>query len=145
MNFRFLIKSSLFGLMALLCSLAVNAQKIEDQQIKTNVDIISGAINFVKKLEPVKFNYDVQKFKYLELPEHTQYGFNISSIDTSFPSIVRQTAKMYPAGKNNMRVAKYDEVNTDNLIPVLVAAIKEQQAEIENLKKELDRLKEAAR
>jgi len=145
MNFQFLIKGSLFGLIASLCSLTVNAQKIEDQQLKTNVAVISGAINYVKKLEPIKFNYDVQKFKYLNFPEQTQYGFNISSVGASFPSMVQEAAKMYSAGKNNVRIAKYDEVNTDNLIPVLVAAIKEQQVEIDNLKKELGRLKEAAK
>ena len=145
MNFQFLIKSSLFGLIASMFSLNVNAQKIEDQKLKTNVSVISGAISYVKKLEPIKFNYDVQKFKHLQLPQETQYGFTINSVDTSFPSIVKETAKMYPAGKNSMRIALYDEVNTGNLIPVLVAAIKEQQVEIENLKKELGRLKEAAK
>jgi hypothetical protein len=145
MNFQFLIKGSILGLIAALCTSHVSAQKIADQELKTNVTTISGAIHYVKQLEPIKFNYDVQKFKNLKLPSSTQYGFTSNSVGSAFPSILQETSQMYPAGKNSLRIAKYDDINKDNLIPVLVAAIQEQQIEIENLRKEITRLKEVAK
>jgi hypothetical protein len=59
--------------------------------------------------------------------------------------MVYEVSKIYEAGKNNSKVASYNEVQTTDLIPVLVAAIKEQQAEIELLKKEVQLLKQRSR
>jgi hypothetical protein len=44
-------------------------------------------------------------------------------------------------GKNTYRTRKVKTVDMESLIPILVASVKEQQAEIEQLKKELQVLK----
>lgn len=130
--------------MALLlsaCAITASAQKINEQELKVNVGKISNSTQQLKNLEPVTFKYDVDKYKHLKLPAGEQYGFLASNVQPEFPAMVYEASKMYESGKNNSKVAKYNEVQTENLIPVLVAAIKEQQAEIELLKQEVKLLK----
>ncbi|MBB5440440.1 hypothetical protein HDC92_004141 [Pedobacter sp. AK017] len=136
-----LFKGSVMGLLLGVASLTASAQKINEQELKVNVGKISNSTQHLKNLEPVTFQYDVNKYKHLKLPAGEQYGFMASNVQPEFPAMVYEASKVYEAGKNNAKVARYNEVQTENLIPVLVAAIKEQQAEIELLKKEVQLLK----
>lgn len=141
MKYPFVIKGSVLGLLLSACAITASAQKIEEQQLKVDVEKITNPVNRLNNLEPITFKYDVQKFSSLDLPNGQQYGFIASNVLPQFPEMVYEASKMYSSGKNNSKVAKYSEVQQENLIPVLVAAVKEQQAQIEALKKELDFLK----
>lgn len=145
MNYPLVLKGSLLGLALMTFTVAANAQKIEEQQLKVNVGKITNPTQHLKNLEPVTFKYDVSKYNYLKLPAGEQYGFLASNVLPEFPNMVYETSKVYGAGKNNSKVARYNEVQKEDLIPVLVAAIKEQQAEIEWLKNELSQLKAKAK
>lgn len=145
MKYKILVKTAALGLVLTASAMSVNAQKINEKELKVNVDKISTATQQLKNLEPVTFNYDTKKFNYLQLPTGGQYGFLVSNVLPEFPQMVTEVSKQYNAGKNDSKVVKYNEVQSENLIPVLVAAIKEQQAEIELLKKELNLLKEKSK
>lgn len=145
MKYKMLVKTAVLGLVLTASAMSVNAQKINEKELKVNVDKISTATQQLKNLEPVTFNYDTKKFNYLQLPTGGQYGFLVSNVLPEFPEMVSEVSKQYNAGKNDSKVVKYNEVQTESLIPVLVAAIKEQQAEIELLKKELNLLKEKSK
>lgn len=138
---NFLGKSVLTGLLICVCALAASAQKIDEQELKVDIGKISNSAVQLSKLDPVTFKYDVAKFKHLKLPAGKQYGFLASNVQSEFPAMVHEAAKVYESGKNNSKVAKYEEVQTAYLIPLLVAAVKEQQAEIELLKQEVKLLK----
>lgn len=141
----FLIKGSAMALLLSSAMLSVNAQKIDEQELKVNVGKIANSTQHLQNLEPVTYNYDLNKYKHLKLPAGEQYGFLASNVQSEFPAMVYEASKSYEAGKNNSKIAKYNEVQIENLIPVLVAAIKEQQAEIEQLKKEVLLLKDKSR
>ena len=141
----FLGKIAIAAILLSAAALNVNAQKIQEQELKINVTEISNPVKHLINLEPITFKYDVSKFNYLKLPSGNQYGFKTNNLKTEFPEMVKETGKVYGAGKNNSKVAKYDEEQTQSLIPVLVAAIKEQQAQIDMLKKELAQLKQSAK
>ena len=145
MKYKILVKTAVLGLVLTASAMSVNAQKINEKELKVNVDKISTATQQLKNLEPVTFNYDTKKFNYLQLPTGGQYGFLVNNVLPEFPQMVTEVSKQYNAGKNDSKVVKYNEVQSENLIPVLVAAIKEQQAEIELLKKELNLLKEKSK
>lgn len=145
MRYSLILKGSALGVFLSVNALIVNAQKIEEQQLKVNVDKIANSTAHLKNLEPVTFRYDVEKYKHLKLPSGEQYGFLASNVAPEFPAMVYEASKIYNSGKNNAKVAKYNAVQTENLIPVLVAALKEQQAEIELLKKEVNLLKERSK
>ncbi|RZK81908.1 MAG: tail fiber domain-containing protein [Pedobacter sp.] len=129
------------GLLIAICGFSASAQKIEEQNLKVNVSELSSPLQQLKDLKPVTFKYDNAKFKHLNLSANTQYGFLASNVQPQFPGLVYEASKVYSAGKNSSKVAKYDEVNNEALIPILVAAIKEQQAQIELLKAELNQMK----
>lgn len=140
-----LFKGAVMGLLLSACVITASAQKINEQELKVNVGKISNSTQHLKNLEPVTFKYDVNKYKHLKLPAGEQYGFLASNVQPEFPAMVYEAAKVYESGKNNSKTARYNEVQTENLIPVLVAAIKEQQAEIELLKQEVKLLKAKSR
>ncbi|WP_026897100.1 tail fiber domain-containing protein [Daejeonella oryzae] len=136
-----LIKGSLLGTVLTICAFTVQAQKISDQDLKVNVAEISNPVSQLKALEPISFNYNPDQQKHLKLPSGSQFGFATTSLSANFQSVVVETSKQYPAGKNQFKTAKYDEVKMESLIPVLVAAINEQQAQIDALKNEIEALK----
>ncbi|HMI01739.1 MAG TPA: hypothetical protein VK541_04610 [Pedobacter sp.] len=138
-------RSAFCGLLLFACALTANAQKIDEKELKVEVQKVSGTTQQLVALEPVKFRYDIKKYKHLNLPEGNQYGFLSSNVQTALPDLVYETFKQIPAGKNNTKTASYDEVDSKELIPLLVGAVKEQQAEIENLKREISILKQKAK
>lgn len=145
MKYPLIIKGSLAGLLMSVCVLNANAQKIEEDQLKVNVSKITNSTQQLKNLEPVTYKYDVGNYKYLKLPSGSQYGFLASNVQPEFPDMVYENSKVYNASKNVSKVAKYTDVQLESLIPVMVAAIKEQQAEIERLKQEINLLKEKSK
>lgn len=127
----------------LVSTLTVKGQKIDHQELKVDVAQLSNSFHQLRNLEPIAFNYNVQKYKHLNLPAGQQYGFAVSSFKNEFPHLIFENAKFYNVGKNDTRVAKYDDVKSEQLIPLLVSAVKEQQVQIEQLKKELVELKKS--
>lgn len=145
MKYPFIPKASVAAVLLSVAALSVQAQKIEDQELKINVSELQNPLKQLTNLEPIRFSYDVNKYKHLKLPSGNQFGFRSAELKAAFPDMVKETSLVYISGKNNSAVARYDEVQMQQLIPVLVSAIKEQQAEIDLLKKELSQLKENAK
>lgn len=119
-----------------------NAQQLNEQELKVNVQNIRNSTEQLKQLNPVTFDYDTQKFAKLQLPKGHQYGFLASDVKNVLPDVAKQASQVYSVGKNTTKVATYDSVDSESLIPLLVAAIKEQQEQIEALQKEVQKLKE---
>nr|WP_199078016.1 tail fiber domain-containing protein [Pedobacter sp. ASV19] len=141
MKYPSIIKGAVLSLLLASTAIAVKAQKIEEQDLKININKIADPAAHLQNLQPVAFQYNTAQFKHLKFPAGTQYGFLASNVKKEFPELVYETSQMYTSGKNNTKTAKYQKVETESLIPVLVAAIKEQQAQIEQLKKEVEQLK----
>jgi len=118
-----------------------SAQSVSDKQIKKNVSIISEPLKSVTALEPRVFEYNTAQFSQLRLPQGTQYGFISEEFQQVFPELVSQKNYSYMQGKNSYKRAAVKTVDMEGLIPVLVASIKEQQKEIDQLRIELDELK----
>ena len=119
------------------------AQNVADKDIKTNVTDISGALEQLKQLEPVTYEYNTHKYKQLHLGKGKKYGFLAEDIQAIFPEMVHNRHVSYIYGKNQHRTLVVKKMDTESLIPVLVASIKELEAEIEKLKSEISKIKEA--
>ncbi|MES2827362.1 MAG: tail fiber domain-containing protein [Bacteroidota bacterium] len=145
MKHTLIFKGAVAAALISLSALSANAQQLEEQTLKTNVAEISNSMSYLKSLKPITYQFDVKKFKHLKLPQYTQYGFLTAQTKTAFPDLVVEAVKPYNSGKNSTSVARYDEVQKDNLIPILVAAVKEQQEQIDRLKAELKQLKAKAK
>jgi len=118
-----------------------SAQSVSDKQIKKNVSTISEPLKSVTALEPRVFEYNTAQFSHLQLPQGAHYGFISEEFQQVFPELVGQKHYSYMQGKNLYKKAAVKTVDMEGLIPVLVASIKEQQKEIDQLRMELDELK----
>jgi Chaperone of endosialidase len=117
------------------------SQDIADATIKKNISAIVDPLQKLIQLSPKSFEYDHKAYKHLKLQPGTQYGFIAEDLQAIFPSLVKERSVSYMFGKNAYRQTKIKVIDEASLIPVLVAAIKEQQIAIENLKTEIQGLK----
>ena len=129
--------STVFAVFLITASLTLSAQEVS----QTNVKPINNSLDMVTKLQPISFNYDKSWAEKLKLPATTQFGFVAADAKASVPEVVTVQAKDYSAGKNAFKTATLTKVDYESLIPLLVGSIKEQQQQIEQLKRELDSLK----
>ncbi|HRP57811.1 tail fiber domain-containing protein [Agriterribacter sp.] len=121
----------------LLVANATHAQEISDHSIKKNITTIDSPLQKITQLQPKQFEYNAATFRHLKLKEGKQYGFIAEDIESVFPTLVNEKTVSYRYGKNVYRNATIKTINETSLIPVLVASVKEQQAEIEKLKAEM--------
>lgn len=124
-------------------TLTVKAQQVSDAQIKTNATPISNSLSVINRLQPVSYEYNRSDYKQLNLPAGRQFGFIAADAKQVVPSVITTHNNWYNAGKNTPRAITTTEVDLQKLVPLLVGAIKEQQAEIEALKLEVQKLKQS--
>lgn len=116
-----------------------------DERKKENVQNLSGATGLLMRLRPTTYNYidDPE----MSLPRGKQYGFIAQEIAQVFPDLVSPVEVLSAPqviGEDGETsepevLETIQSVNYTALIPVLVQAIQEQQAEIDALKAELAR------
>lgn len=137
-----IIMNGVYALCITLCTFSLSfGQQVQKDEIKTNIEKIENSIEKLKSLNPIVYKYARDKFKNLDLPAGNRYGFLVRDVENVFPDMLETSSKIYKKGKNTTKIAQYDDVDNERLIPVLVAAIKEQQEQIEALKKEVEQLK----
>lgn len=132
---------SIVTLCLLFITTTAFAQSIDDNSIKKNVAVIDQPLSKLAQLQPQTFEYNKDSFKGLKLPNGKQYGFVTENVETVFPGMVQYQNYSYAVGKNSFRTARVKNVDTERLVPVLVAAVQELQAEVERLKAEVQELK----
>lgn len=116
-----------------------------DASKKKNVEELTGALDIIDQLEPKKYDYIDDSD--LSLPTEKQYGFLAQDLEKVLPELVKDVETFAPpAQAADGEEGEYGDpeitgtiksVNYIALIPVLVEAIQEQQAEIDALKAEL--------
>lgn len=112
-------------------------QHVPDQDLKKNISPIQNALLYLQQLEPKKFEYNNSKFAKLKFPAGQQYGFMAEEVQRVLPELVHSESRSYMTGKNTYQNATVKNTDLESLIPLLVAAIKEQQQQIEQLKRQV--------
>ncbi len=126
-----------------------------DRKLKKNISEIRNCLNVITKLSPKEYEYRTDEFPTMRLPKSHQMGLVAQDVEVVMPELVGEAtvpvAAPSPsdeevAQKGNgqvfpKKVETYKTVDYVALIPVLVGAIKEQQEQIEILKKQLERNK----
>jgi hypothetical protein len=110
------------------------SQTVADSEIKVNTAAITSPLQKLMLLEPIMYEYDARKYKHLKLPPGRHYGFISENMNNAFPDLVNEKTVSYMFGKNAYRNAKLSTVDNVGLVPILVASIKEQQQQIDELK-----------
>lgn len=140
---QFNLKKGLF-LMGFLCisaGLSAQTSTVTNKDLKQNARPLTNSLSYLEQLEPISFEYEKNQANRLKLPSGEQYGFIAEDVQKILPGIVKSQKKMIPAGKNAFRTTEIKDVEMESLIALLVASVKEQQAEIEQLKADLQSLK----
>jgi hypothetical protein len=94
-----------------------------DSRFKTNIRPVTHALDKVKALQGVYFNWNQKAFPEKEFGAQDQLGFIAQEVEKIVPEIVLKDKT-----KEEYRSVKYDK-----LVALLVEAVKEQQKQIEKL------------
>lgn len=112
-------------------------QQVPDAALKKNIKPLENALAAVQKLEPKRFEYNQKEYGKLKLPAGQQYGFLAEDVQRVLPELLSNKSESYMVGKNKYQTTTRQETDLVSLIPLLVAAIQEQQQEIERLQKQV--------
>jgi hypothetical protein len=106
---------------------AGNVTAYSDIRLKENIDPLENSLSKIMKLNGVSFNWknlpDI-----VGHPGKRDYGIIAQEVEKVFPEVIHESAHESSDGD------KYKTVAYDKLVPVLIEAIKELKAEIEELK-----------
>jgi hypothetical protein len=103
-----------------------------DLRYKTNIRPVYNALDKVKALRGVYFNWNKEAFPDKNFGSKDELGFIAQEIENVVPEIVT---------KDNSK-EEYRSVKYDKLVALLVEAIKEQQIQIDSLKIQLNKKKD---
>ena len=94
-----------------------------DMRLKTNIEQIEGAVAKVCRLSGFTYEFNEVGREELHLPKGRHLGVSAQEVKEVFPDAVAKRAN------DNFLTVKYEK-----LVPVLIEAIKELKAEIDDLK-----------
>lgn len=97
-----------------------------DRTLKKNITVIQDALRVIAQLKPVKWHWKRKKGDTGEL----QHGFIAQEVAEVLPELV--TEGTWEDGTQRQFLA------SDKILPYLVAAVKEQQAQIAALQKQVE-------
>jgi hypothetical protein len=101
-----------------------------DSRYKTNIRPVTNALDKVKALQGVYFNWNQKAFPEKEFGPQDELGFIAQEVEKIVPEVVTKDKS-----KDEYRSVKYDKV-----VALLVEAIKEQQKQIEKLQLKVKQL-----
>lgn len=132
-----------------------------DVKLKKNIVGIDGALDKIMRLSPSNYEFKTDNYQNINLAKGSHYGFIAQDIEQVFPELVsnssvvvsrsnsdfRQNRKLFGTVSNQVKeeVIETENIKTVNyleIIPILTKAIQEQQKQIEELKFEIQKLKE---
>ena len=111
-----------------------------DERLKRGIAPLSGSLNKVMALRPSSYYFDNSILPVKGLPKDKQFGLLAGDVESVFPELVHEVpiAAGDDKGENSSQET-FRSVNYVGLIPVLVGAIKEQQAQIAALQAALNK------
>lgn len=119
---------------------------ISDRKLKTNIKPMTKALDKIMLLKPSTYTYKSDDYKGLSLSKKTQIGLIAQELEEVFPDLVKETG--LPGRDENGKIFATGEtiktVNYTNLVPVLIAAMQEQQQQINEQKALINELLEKA-
>jgi len=106
---------------------------VSDQNLKEHVEPIQSASQLLSQLNPVGYDFRYQQYNRMNLPRGHQFGLIAQELEQVIPEIVGDI--VHPAAFDTLgnEIAPQIElkgVNYTQLIPLLIAGFKEQQADM---------------
>ncbi len=130
-------------------------------KLKQNAENLKGAMTILQQLKPKTYQYKTEEYKSMNLPEGQRYGLMAEELEAVLPQLVKDTDtqlhdwdtyyKAQEAAKaadepmltkpELIKEVEFKAVNYTELIPIMIAAMQEQQATIEAMQQQIDALK----
>lgn len=101
--------------------LSVSNPVLSEQLYKRNESTIQNPIEIINKLDGMSYFWNKDALTNLNLNDKQQYGFNAQQVEAVLPEIVTTSAEGAKA------------IDYNALVPILLEAVKNQQAQIEQL------------
>lgn len=108
--------------------------QISDAQFKDSITSVTNALDIIGDIQVKSYKFKTDSFPYMNFPDGRKYGLLAQQIDTVVPSVV--SSMLIPqvidtAGNVLEDTIRTKAVNYTGLIPLTIAAIQEQQTQIE--------------
>jgi hypothetical protein len=114
-----------------------------DERLKENIKTMDGALDKVLLLRPTTYDFRRDEYSLMNLAKGHQFGFIAQEVKEVFPNLVHDNVHVgYPDDKDKTNQVKTEYIGLDyvSLIPVLTAAIQEQQAQIDAQQAQIEQL-----
>ncbi len=118
-----------------------------DRKLKNNIQPLTGAMSIIHQLNPAIYTYKTTEYQQMHLPEGIHYGLIADEVLEIMPGIVKKAVQPAQYENNNEQHGKkiseeieFNTVNYTELIPILIEAIQEQQTQIDELRKLVEKL-----
>jgi hypothetical protein len=108
-----------------------------DARFKKNIAKIDGALDKVLKLQAKQYEFKIDAFPTLGFAPGVKYGLIAQELEQVLPSLVQDNIPLTNPSQSSAAPVNYKSVDYVSLIPFLIGAIQEQQAQIEALKKKI--------
>ncbi len=116
-----------------------------DERYKKDIQTFDGALNKISQLSVKSYYFKTEDYPTLGFSDRRQYGVMAQNLETVFPSMVLESEHEIigddgPSDSNPTVSLK--TVNYDQLIPVVIKGIQEQQEVIDNQQEKIKKLEE---
>ncbi|MDQ3047517.1 MAG: tail fiber domain-containing protein, partial [Bacteroidota bacterium] len=107
-----------------------------DINLKENIDSITNALGIIAQLNPKTFDYKHTSYPSMHLPQGMQYGLIAQEVEAILPELVSnniQPEQLDSTGAVITPAVNFKGLEYQQLIPILIKGIKEQQSKIDSL------------
>jgi len=112
---------------------------VSDERTKKDILKIENAINIISQLNPVTYNFDLEKYPNMGLNEEMEYGFIAQEVREIIPEITRikkldanATLEIKSQQQIENKSESFVVIDYTRIIPILTKGMQEQQKIIEN-------------
>lgn len=114
-----------------------------DARLKSDISPLQSGLETLLQLRPKQYQYDREKFEFMNLPEGGQYGFLAQEVAQLLPDLTISAFQPYEEALSDTDEGQgfeFTAINYTGLIPIVVAGVQEQQAIIDSQQAEIERL-----
>jgi len=114
-----------------------------DANLKQNIQDLSNPMDFISQLQPKSYTFDQLQNESMVLPSGTHYGLFAQDVYNVLPQLTKDCvhpARYDSLGNEIHAPINFKAINYTELIPFLIAGMKQQQEQITNLENLLEEL-----
>jgi len=101
-----------------------------DLNLKTGIQELDGAMDLLMQFHPKSYQYRLEEYPQMGLPEGQRYGFIAQEVQEDFPQFVKQShqpEQVDSLGNELFPAVDFLALSTADIIPILVGAVQQQQ------------------